>query len=578
MGNENEVSVKITLINEINDEVKAIRANIEKQFSAVNDKVKESQRAFAGLGNEIKGSFVGAIRGAIVAYAGFEVINKITGFLMLARQEVKESVQAQMQLKAALGFSSAALVEQADILGKKLLIDDSEILGAQAMLANYIKEEGAIKKLIPAILDLSAAKGINLVSAADMMGRAISGNSDEMARLGISFGGAKTEIERADAALRSIKGKFEGQAAAIAQSKDLIDKISLSWKQLAENVGYALNLMNKTEEKYYNEAKERIKTHFNESDLRYIINYEKRREADKKKADIDRAEELRIKLQIQKEEELKKAQESRMKTVLENAKRNQEQNEALKAQSEEMAGGESYKNPGFTDEYYAKIELDKQYESETTARMNRMYQYDVQVKEEMKRANHEYYKQIFEFEKQRDLLEARNRESALRGTVDNLRTMASKWKEFGAIYKAAAISETIIDTYAGAQAAFKSLAGIPIVGPILGTAAAAAAVGAGIARVSEISAQQFAMGTASAPGGRSLVGEYGPEYIDLPRGSTVYNNSQTQHIANTNNNGHTLVYNHYDNTGTLSESIAVELRSGRGDRLINMLAQRMGVN
>lgn len=62
-------------------------------------------------------------------------------------------------------------------------------------------------------------------------------------------------------------------------------------------------------------------------------------------------------------------------------------------------------------------------------------------------------------------------------------------KEMFAIAKAAAIAQTIIQTYQGAQQAFTSLSAIPIVGPALGAAAAAAAVAGGLARVSAISSQ-----------------------------------------------------------------------------------------
>ena len=52
--------------------------------------------------------------------------------------------------------------------------------------------------------------------------------------------------------------------------------------------------------------------------------------------------------------------------------------------------------------------------------------------------------------------------------------------------KAAAISSALISTYQGAQDSYKSLAGIPVVGPALGFAAAAAATIAGLANVKAI--------------------------------------------------------------------------------------------
>ncbi|MGL4517069.1 MAG: tape measure protein [Shewanella sp.] len=57
------------------------------------------------------------------------------------------------------------------------------------------------------------------------------------------------------------------------------------------------------------------------------------------------------------------------------------------------------------------------------------------------------------------------------------------------VAKASAIAQTIIQTYQSAQAAFTSLAGIPIVGPALGAAAAGAAIAGGMARVSAITSQ-----------------------------------------------------------------------------------------
>lgn len=57
------------------------------------------------------------------------------------------------------------------------------------------------------------------------------------------------------------------------------------------------------------------------------------------------------------------------------------------------------------------------------------------------------------------------------------------------IGRAAAITQTIINTYQSATAAYASMAGIPVIGPALGAAAAAAAVAAGMANVAQIRAQ-----------------------------------------------------------------------------------------
>ncbi|HIY67851.1 MAG TPA: hypothetical protein H9828_00360 [Candidatus Alistipes intestinigallinarum] len=67
-----------------------------------------------------------------------------------------------------------------------------------------------------------------------------------------------------------------------------------------------------------------------------------------------------------------------------------------------------------------------------------------------------------------------------------LQTYAQLVGESTAAGKAAAVASATIDTYKAANAAYSSLAGIPIVGPGLGAAAATAAIVAGIANVKNI--------------------------------------------------------------------------------------------
>jgi hypothetical protein len=72
-------------------------------------------------------------------------------------------------------------------------------------------------------------------------------------------------------------------------------------------------------------------------------------------------------------------------------------------------------------------------------------------------------------------------------TFGNLATIVGKESKAG---KAFAIAQTTIDTYKAAQSAFSAMSGIPIVGPVLGGIAAAAAVASGIANVRKITSTQ----------------------------------------------------------------------------------------
>jgi hypothetical protein len=74
------------------------------------------------------------------------------------------------------------------------------------------------------------------------------------------------------------------------------------------------------------------------------------------------------------------------------------------------------------------------------------------------------------------------------GILGNLaKTSQAFGKQGFALWKTFAIGQALVDTYASATAAYKAMAGIPIVGPGLAIAAAAAAVGAGLANVAAIS-------------------------------------------------------------------------------------------
>jgi len=72
--------------------------------------------------------------------------------------------------------------------------------------------------------------------------------------------------------------------------------------------------------------------------------------------------------------------------------------------------------------------------------------------------------------------------------------------------KAAAIAETVINTYKSATGAYSALSAIPIVGPALGIAAAAAAIAAGFTNVQKISSTKFGDKGGGGGGGGASAG------------------------------------------------------------------------
>lgn len=107
-------------------------------------------------------------------------------------------------------------------------------------------------------------------------------------------------------------------------------------------------------------------------------------------------------------------------------------------------------------------------------------------------------------------------EGTLSDTTSALKTALG---EGNALYKAAAITQTIIETYKGATAAYASLSTIPIVGPALGVVAAAAVTAAGLANVAKIRSAREQGGQLSY-GQVSTIAERGKPEVIMPAGAS----------------------------------------------------------
>lgn len=97
--------------------------------------------------------------------------------------------------------------------------------------------------------------------------------------------------------------------------------------------------------------------------------------------------------------------------------------------------------------------------------------------------------------------------------------------EASGAYKAFAIVQATIATYTAAIEAYKSTAAIPVVGPFLAPVAAAAAVGAGMARVSAIRSAREQGGQLSA-GQASTIAERGKPEVIMPAGASRVRTAQ----------------------------------------------------
>jgi hypothetical protein len=144
----------------------------------------------------------------------------------------------------------------------------------------------------------------------------------------------------------------------------------------------------------------------------------------------------------------------------------------------------------------AKLQaLDEQFlaeQAKTNANASKM----VEIKTNMEKERAKQTQKRNKFEKFMDSEGVKNADKAANALVQ---LQNSKSKELAAIGKAAAIAQITMDSARGAMSAYSAMSMIPIVGPVLGAAAAAAVIAFGVEQIATASGASFAVGAAEIP-------------------------------------------------------------------------------
>lgn len=158
--------------------------------------------------------------------------------------------------------------------------------------------------------------------------------------------------------------------------------------------------------------------------------------------------------------------------------------------------------------------------------------------------------------------------------VDNMGTLTSEWRKGADLYKGIAAAQTFWDTLASAQAAYKAMAGIPVIGPGLGIAAAATATFAGFARVAQIKATEYWSGVKNfrTSGPQMMVVGDNPGGVEEVSVRPV--SSPNVSGPSGSPSGGNIIVHVRDYTGGLVETFRGKIRSGEADRLVRDLILR----
>ena len=213
------------------DSLARAQKNYEKNVHLVEQRVSRNTNAHtkqSAVLNKVKGQFA-VLRNSLLLYAfGYGILHKTIGTVISAYGEQE---LAEKKLEQALGRTSKALLSQASALQKVTTFGDETIISAQSLLAAFIKDEKQLKKATVATLDLAAAKGMDLASAADLVGKTLGSSTNSLSRYGIEVEGAVGSTQRLDSLTNNIAKTFGGQATAQA------DTLTGSMQQLGNAFG-----------------------------------------------------------------------------------------------------------------------------------------------------------------------------------------------------------------------------------------------------------------------------------------------------------------------------------------------------
>lgn len=168
----------------------------------------------------------------------------IVGFVGASIQAYREQEAATNSLNQAMiqqGIYTAALSQEyakmASAIEKATGFGDEQVTQSQAILQGYLGQTKITQELVLATADLAKAKGIDLASAAEMVGKTIGTETNVLARSGIEIDTTASKTEKLAEVVEKLNGRWEGQAAASLKGLGAVDAMKNSISNFMEEVG-----------------------------------------------------------------------------------------------------------------------------------------------------------------------------------------------------------------------------------------------------------------------------------------------------------------------------------------------------
>ena len=398
----------------------------------------------------------------------------ISGFKAVIDAAGKQEM-AEKKLEAALGKTSKTLLNYASSLQEVSMFGDEATIEAMSMMAAFTKDEEALKKLTEATLDYAAATGTDLNAAAQLVGRTFGTSMNAMSRYGVAVEGAAGSTERLESLTGNLAKMFGGQAKAQADTMaGSLQQMGNAVGDLAEKMGerlapfvilFANSVKNATVllSKFMGDEEETTITIDDQ-----IETIKKQIEAYKAMGNETKAMDANLIFflpKLSEQEILMNKGAGAVNNFTQNLKDQIPKLELHLQMLEQMKEG------------YEGLDINIFHTSILWGELNEVIEQTGKWSDEI----------IIPLGDKLHVL-ALMSQQAFGMIASNLATIsqAPGWEKMEKVAKRAAQVQALVDAYASANAAFKAMAGIPVVGPALGSIAAATALAAGLANVKMI--------------------------------------------------------------------------------------------
>ena len=217
----------------------------QKDLKEVAKDAKEAGQASEQAGDQGASGFGKMAKYAAMATTAIVAVKKTVDFLLSSVRAAAEHARSVNTLSAAfkdVGYTAQGAMKQAQDFASKMQnltgIADEAFLNAQRLLANYGVVGAKAQEAVQAAYSLSIGRGIEFSAAMDLVAKAAAGQTQALARVGITLGDNIPPAEKFDKVLSQINDKFGATAkAAMGDYITQVNALKESWGDFKEQIG-----------------------------------------------------------------------------------------------------------------------------------------------------------------------------------------------------------------------------------------------------------------------------------------------------------------------------------------------------